>query len=112
MHVEAFDLRNRLYVRQSFSTKLVDYFKTARPILAVGPFEVASMAHLTQNDCALTAETAEELAEKLTAVIAAPEKLDVLAQQAYLCGKNHHDKAKINQMLREDFAELMNKSDA
>ncbi len=112
VHVEAFDLRNRLYVRQSFSTKLVDYFKTARPILAVGPFEVASMAHLTQNDCALTAETAEELAEKLTAVIAAPEKLDVLAQQAYLCGKNHHDKAKINQMLREDFAELMNKSDA
>lgn len=112
VHVEAFDLHNRLYVRQSFSTKLVDYFKTARPILAVGPFEVASMAHLIQNDCALTAETAEELAEKLTAVITVPENLDVLAQQAYLCGKNHHDKAKINKMLREDFAELINKSDA
>ena len=106
IHVEAFDLRNRLYVRQSFSTKLVDYFKMARPILAVGPYEVASMAHLIQNDCALTAETAEELTEKLHAVINNPTELDALAQSAYDCGRKHHDKTRMNAMLFEDFALL------
>src|SRR5699024_12532795 len=30
VHVEATDLKNKLAVRQSFSTKLVDYFKAAR----------------------------------------------------------------------------------
>lgn len=102
VHVEAFDLKNRLLVRESFSTKLVDYFKAARPILAVGPRDVASMEHLIANDCALTAQTEAELVEKLTPLIGDGDALTGLARRAYDCGRAHHDKSKMDAMLFAD----------
>ena len=102
VHVEAFDRQNRLAVRQSFSTKLVDYFKAARPILAVGPRDVASMEHLIANDCALTAQTEAELVEKLTPLIGDSDALTGLARRAYDCGRAHHDKSKMDAMLFAD----------
>ena len=102
VHVEAFDRQNRLAVRQSFSTKLVDYFKAARPILAVGPRDVASIEHLIANDCALTAQTEAELVEKLTPLIGDSDALTELARRAYDCGRAHHDKSKMDAMLFAD----------
>lgn len=102
VHVEALDLKNRLAVRQSFSTKLVDYFKAARPILAVGPHDVASIAHLIENDCALVAETVEQIEAALEAVLADSGKLDDFSENAYACGRAHHDKAVMQQMLQAD----------
>lgn len=102
VHVEALDLKNRLAVRQSFSTKLVDYFKAARPILAVGPHDVASIAHLIENDCALVAETVEQIEAALEAVLADSDKLDDFSEKAYACGRAHHDKAVMQQMLQAD----------
>lgn len=102
VHVEALDLKNRLAVRQSFSTKLVDYFKAARPILAVGPHDVASIAHLIENDCALVAETVEQIEAALEAVLADSGKLNDFSENAYACGRAHHDKAVMQQMLQAD----------
>lgn len=102
VHVEAFDRQNRLAVRQSFSTKLVDYFKAARPILAVGPHDVASIAHLIGNDCALVAETVEQIEAALEAVLADSDKLDDFSEKAYACGRAHHDKAVMQQILQAD----------
>lgn len=102
VHVEALDLKNKLAVRQSFSTKLVDYFKAARPILAVGPHDVASIDHLIRNDCALTGETVEEVRRSLESVLDNPDKLKDLSQKAYACGKKNHDKDKMHQMLQTD----------
>ncbi len=107
VHAEAMDRKNRLIVRQSFSTKLVDYFKAARPILAVGPQDVASIAHLVENDCALTAQSVGALVEKLEAVLADPASLDRLARQAYACGKKHHDKAQMQSMLTADIENIV-----
>lgn len=110
VHVEALDLKNRLLVRQSFSTKLVDYFKAARPILAVGPYDVASMAHLMENDCALTAQNADELAEKLNSVLRDRHILDELAEKAYVCGKQHHDQTQMRAMLSVDLVTVVEKN--
>lgn len=103
VHVEAMDLKSRLAVRQSFSTKLVDYFKMARPILAVGPKQVASIDYLVQNRCAITAEREDELTEKLKEALLHPEKLSELAQRAHRCGRDYHDRNRMETMLREDF---------
>lgn len=102
VHVEALDLKNRLAVRQSFSTKLVDYFRAARPILAVGPRDVASIEHLIRNDCALTASSAEEVRQALLSVLGGPDKLNDLSKKAYACGRAHHDKTVMQQMLQAD----------
>lgn len=102
VHVEAFDSKNRLAVRQSFSTKIVDYFKTARPILAVGPHDVSSIAHLIENDCALVAETVKQIEAALEAVLADSDKLSDFSEKAYACGRAHHDKTAMQQMLQAD----------
>ena len=102
VHVEALDLKNRLAVRQSFSTKLVDYFKAARPILAVGPREVASIDHLIRNDCALTGETVEEVRSALESVLENRGKLDELSKKAYACGKRNHNAELMHHMLQTD----------
>lgn len=107
VHVEALDLKNKLAVRQSFSTKLVDYFKAARPILAVGPRDVASIDHLIRNDCALTGETVEEVKQALLSVLNNPDKLNDLSNKAYACGKKNHDTTVMHQMLQTDLEKIV-----
>lgn len=107
VHVEALDLKNKLAVRQSFSTKLVDYFKAARPILAVGPHDVASIEHLIRNDCALTGETVEEVRRALESVLENRGKLDELSKKAYACGKRNHNTVTMHQMLQTDLERIV-----
>ena len=107
VHVEALDLKNRLAVRQSFSTKLVDYFKAARPILAVGLREVASIDHLIRDDCALTGETVEEVRSALESVLENRGKLDELSKKAYACGKRNHNTVMMHKMLQTDLERIV-----
>lgn len=102
VHIESLDLKNKLYVRQSFSTKIVDYLAAARPILAFGPKDVASVDHFVKNDCAIVADSEEELYNKLCSVIDDESKLKELSIKAFVCGKKHHNKADIDNMLKED----------
>lgn len=106
VHVESTDRKNRLIVRQSFSTKIVDYFKSARPIVAIGPKEVASIRHLIVNDCAIVADNEQELYEKLRIVLESPDKLQEYATQAYMCGRKNHDKKQQKEMLWKDLVRL------
>lgn len=107
IHVEAQDLKNKLLVRQSFSTKLVDYFAKAKPIVAYGPKDVASIDHLIRNNCALVADSEDELYEKLFDMIENKELLDTLSTQAWKCGQVHHSKTKIHNMLTTDFKNII-----
>lgn len=107
VHVEALDLKNRLALRQSLSTKLVDYFKAARPILAVGPHEVASMDHLIRNDCALICQTVAEVQRALESVLDNPDKLNDLSKKAFACGKRNHNTVTMHQMLQTDLERIV-----
>ncbi len=103
VHAESMGLRSKLMVRQSFSTKIVDYFKAARPILAVGPQDVASFEHLIKNDCAIVASDEDTLEKQLTEILEDTSILTAVAQRGYLCGAQYHDERKTRKMLREDF---------
>ena len=106
VHVESLDRKNEAALKHSLSTKLVDYFKVARPILAVGPRGVASIEHLRENNCALLAETEEELFEKLKPLVDDYERLHILAKNAYECGRKNHDETTMKQMLERDMRQL------
>ncbi len=102
VHVEGKDLKNRLALRQSLSTKIVDYLKMARPILAYGPKEVASIDYFIRNDCAIVAEKEDELAELLSKAIEDKTYLELLSKKAYECGRKNHNKKDIDTMLLDD----------
>lgn len=106
VHVESFDLKNRLTVRQSFSTKIVDYFKRGRLILAVGPSDVASIKHLVDNDCAIVANTSSDLVVKLSRVIEDKNLLNEYAQKAFECGKKLHNREDMLKMLHDDLSDF------
>lgn len=106
VHVEGLDKKSQIEVHQSFSTKLVDCFKSARPILAVGPRNVASIEHLIDNECAIVASSEQELYEKLAEFVDDTEKLNVLSLNSYNCGKKHHNKLDMKKMLEEDLFKL------
>ena len=112
VHAEAFSLKNKLAVRQSFSTKIVDYFKEAKCILAVGPMDVASMDYLAKNDAAVTASSEKEIEEKLRELIENPELLQEYGQKAWECGKRNHQRKMIQEMLQRDFEEIIHESSA
>lgn len=107
VHAEGLDLKNRLIVRQSFSTKIVDYFKAARPIIAVGPKEVASIKHLIDNDCAIVADNRQELYEKLSTILNDAEQLQSYAKRSYMCGRINHSSQQQREMLQCDFVQLL-----
>ena len=99
-------MKHKLMVRHSFSTKIVDYLKAARPVLAVGPKDVAFIDHLIRNDCAIAAEHKAELERKLRDILRDTEALETLAVNAYKCGGNHHNRRVLQAMLRQDMERI------
>lgn len=107
VHIESKDLKNRLLVRQSFSTKIVDYLNSARPILAYGPKNVASINYLIENDCAIVADNEQELYDKILKMLDNENNLDMIAEKSYDCGKKNHHKPVLQKMVKNDLDNLI-----
>ena len=63
VHVESFNIKNRLHVRYSISTKIMDYISVGRCIMAIGPNDIASIEFLKDNHLALVASNEDEVNE-------------------------------------------------
>lgn len=88
---EGLDRRSKYRVRQSFSSKLVDYFAAARCIFAVGPTGIAPIVHLERHDAAIVAHNAEEVFVKLKSLTENPDLLGAYARKAWECGAQYHN---------------------
>lgn len=107
VHAESFQLKERLMVRQSFSTKIVDYFQAARCIFAVGWSEAASIDYLLKNDAAIVACNEKEIEEKLCNLLKHPELITEYGKKGWECGKRNHQIEKIRNSLHNDLVELI-----
>ena len=87
--------------------KIVDYLAAARPILAFGPKEVASIKHFANNNCAIVADNEDELYKKLFDAIDNYDKLKELSLNAFECGRKRHNKKDIDKMLKSDLEHLI-----
>lgn len=108
VHAEAMDFKNRLAVRQSFSTKLVDYLSAARPIFAVGPRDVASVSCLAEHDAAIVASNKKEVAEKLTQLTENPSLCAEYAEKAWQLGKQNFEQSIVQPSFFADMESLIN----
>lgn len=61
VHTEAFDPESIDLVKNSVSTKIADSLACGIPLIAYGPENVASMAHLIRHDCAFIATSPDQL---------------------------------------------------
>ncbi len=108
VHVEGLDLKSRLQVHQSFSTKIVDYLKAARTILAVGVKDEASINYLLQNNCAVVCENTVDIYYNLRELISDKTYLDDFSRRAYYRGQFNHSSKKIKSMLLNDIKRFGN----
>lgn len=61
VHAEPFDLKSKLWIRYSISTKIMDYLCSGRTILAIGPSNIASIEFLRNHNLALCVTDIKEL---------------------------------------------------
>lgn len=103
VYTEGLDLQSRLKVRQSFSSKLVDYFAAARCVFAIGPADAAPLRHLLRTDAAVVASTPSEICPKLEALVEDGSLRNAYAEKAWQCGKEFHNS---NSMRTQLYAQL------
>ena len=92
---------NAKTARLSFSTKLTDYFRSGKCILAVGNGDTAPMEYLKEKDAAICASNSEEIINAIKLLTENGEVIPEYAQKAYNCGKENHDKKEIQKRLFE-----------
>ncbi len=83
--------------RLSFSTKITDYFKAGKCILALGNADTAPMEYFRETDSAICVTDKEELGRTLRTILQNPQMLHGYARRAYQCGLENHNGEKIRQ---------------
>lgn len=92
LHVEAFDEKSMDFVKNSISTKIADSLGSGIPLLAYGPSNIASIAHLKRNKAAFLVEKKESLKQRLLQyfALAEDEKECIVMNALRLAGKYHN----------------------
>lgn len=102
VHVESFDKKSINATKLSISTKIPEYLSLGKPILAIGPSNVASIEYLQKTAYCITERS--KISEKLEELLkndALQKELGHKALQLYV---NNHDKKKLrNQLLKAIF---------
>lgn len=107
LHVEGFDLKNRLLTQDSFSTKVMDCMGSGCAVMAVCWEGHAAYQYLKEQDAAITASSKEEIFERLSEIIQDSRIILQYAKKAYDCGAKHHQRKQIQQMIENDFNKVI-----
>jgi hypothetical protein len=108
LHVEPFKKSEYQFYRASFSTKLVDYFYSAKCILAVGGM-TASTDYLVRNDAAICITDKSKINESLMKIVDKPQLINEYAKKSWDCGLINHQIDKIQTRMYNDFKSLLPK---
>ena len=104
--VESLERRYRNAARLSFSTKITDYLKSGKCILAIGGEDIAPIDYFKRYDSALTATSYGEIKERLIEMSFDTSIVSRYAKKAYDCGKEHHDKTETKEVLRRSITDI------
>lgn len=107
LHVESFSLKNRLEVRMSFSTKIVDCLASGAAPMAVCDALQGGYRYLMENDAAICVDSLDKIESVLSDLCSNPQKIKYYAERARECVRQNHGEANTDKMLREDFSELI-----
>lgn len=107
LHVESFDLKNRLLTKYSFSNKIVDCLSSSCAVMAICWKNHSGYKYLEKEDAAICIDDIKKVYEKLAQIAEKPENLKLYAEKAYkLCEKNHK-KSEIQYQIESDFQTLL-----
>lgn len=105
LHVEAFDDGSIERVRHSMSTKIADALGSGKLLFAYGPHEIASIKHLSRNNCALVVTDKTKLKEGLCKLFSM-EFPDKIVAAALATARKYHSGEKNSRVLYEILNEV------
>lgn len=103
LHVESFDLKNRLAVRMSFSTKIVDCLASGCAVMAVCDEKQGGMVYLKENDAAICVTDQKDIDKTLRTLADNPQRIVEYAAKAKQCCIRNHSQEQNRAMILEDF---------
>lgn len=103
LHVEAFDLRNRLDTRMSFSTKIIDCLGSGCAVMAICWEKQSGYVYLKEEDAAICVSQESEVYKELCKIANTPTLVKEYAQKANVCAQKNHSKEKVQEQLLEWF---------
>lgn len=104
VHVESFDRRSIESTRLSISTKIPEYLSLGKPILAIGPKEVASMEYL--QDVAFCVNNADNLYERLSTLVTNEKLKSSLSSLALKRYNQNHNVDKLTMEFKKNILQL------
>ena len=108
LHTESFDLKNRLAVRMSFSTKIVDCLSSGCAVMAVCDEKQGGFVYLKENDAALCVGNKAEIYGALETIKNDNKIILDYAKKAKECCANNHNKQIITTAILADFERTIN----
>ena len=108
--VETFDSKLNKIARLSFSTKISDYLKSGKCVLAIGPGDLAPIEYFREEDAALVATDSNEILDCLSA-LSQPGVVEKYSVKANACALKNHERAKMNRTIYgrlDEIAEIQN----
>lgn len=99
LFAEAIEGKESKTARLSFSTKITDYLRSGKCILAVGDMETAPMEYLKSENAAIVADNAEDIYKSLDTICENKQLICEYAKRAYDCGIRNHKKEDIQKLL-------------
>lgn len=111
LHVEGFDLKNKLMVRMSFSTKIVDCLMSGCATMAICDKKQAGYNYLKENNIAICIDDTTKLVDILQKIAHNPERICEYQRRAVQFGRRNHQSEKNTIELIGDFEKLTIRND-
>lgn len=108
LHVEGFDLKNKLLVKYSFSTKIMECLSSGCAVMAICDESQAGYIYLKQENAAFVATNKQEITDILTKISNSPHLIAEFSSSAFECGIRNHRRDYIQKKLLEDFSDILN----
>ena len=109
LHVESFDIKNRLQVRMSFSTKITDLLASGCAVLAVCDKKQGGFVYLKKENAAICIDSPKKIYKLLTIIKEKPNMIEEYRWLAKKCLNKNHDYKTIKNMIEADFNSIFNK---
>ncbi len=107
LHVESFDIKNKLLTKDSFSTKAIDCLSSGCTTMVISWEQHAAYQYFKKQDAAIVAASYDEIVDNLEKITENPSLVINYCEKAFELGVAKHQREVIQKQLRNDFDKVV-----
>lgn len=107
VHVEGFDFINRLKMRMSFSTKIIEYLASGCAIVMICDKRQSTYRYMEEHKLAVLIDDEKKIKDTLARLYSNKEEILSIRNKAFAYGKANHSVEMVSKKMWEDFTDLI-----